>query len=193
MESLFSGNFGVDCKHIPLPLPKKTFMLILWLGSCSNAHAMRPRGAGVWEKQAQLLEGSHPEGELGTSPGSILRGGVVRWSTWQSAPTWASSPARHPVVAAAETQGWCWWCKVLQAPMGATRGSHRWQAQPLFCPEALQMGTERRGWVAEVHYCHLPQGCFPILRRKGSSWFLVSSWRILARLSFALTLLFNLQ
>lgn len=31
-------------------------MLILWLGSCSNAHAMHPRVGGVWEEQAQLLE-----------------------------------------------------------------------------------------------------------------------------------------
>lgn len=31
-------------------------MLILWLGSCSNAHAMHPSGDSVWEEQAQLLE-----------------------------------------------------------------------------------------------------------------------------------------
>lgn len=46
----------MDWKHSPHLLPEKTFMLILWLGSCSNAHAMHPRGDGVWEEQAQLLE-----------------------------------------------------------------------------------------------------------------------------------------
>lgn len=44
-------------------------------------------GVGVWEQQAQLLEKSHPEGKLGTSPSSIL--GWVQWSTWQTAPTQA--------------------------------------------------------------------------------------------------------
>lgn len=34
----------MDWKHSPHLLPEKTFMLILWLGSCSNAHAMHPRG-----------------------------------------------------------------------------------------------------------------------------------------------------
>lgn len=30
----------MDWKHSPHLLPEKTFMLILWLGSCSNAHAI---------------------------------------------------------------------------------------------------------------------------------------------------------
>lgn len=184
MESLFLGNLGVDWKHIPPHLPEKTFMLILWLGSCSNAHATRPRGSGVWEEQAQLLEESRPEGKLGTSPGSIFGG--VAWSTWQTAPTWAS-PARQPAVAPGETLGWCWWCKVLQAPC-----LHRWPVQPLLWPWIVQTGMERTGWAEGVHSPHLPQGGLPVLRR-GSSQFLVSSWRILAQLSSALTLLFNLQ
>lgn len=75
-----------------------------------------------------------------------------------------------------------------------TRGPHRLLVQPLLWPRAVQMGTEWTGSAAEVYSPHLPQGGFPILRKiKGSSEFLVSSWRILAQPSFALTLLFDLQ
>lgn len=41
--------------HIPLPLIEKTFMLILWLGSCSNAHAIRGVLASWKRKPKQSL------------------------------------------------------------------------------------------------------------------------------------------
>lgn len=160
-------------------------MLILCLGSCSNAHATRPRGSGVWEEQAQLLQESRPEGELGTSPSSFLGG-------FSGAP---DKLLPHEPASGSSSRD----SRVMLVVQGAP-GTHSWPAvahrggwyNPCFGHGLCKWTRRGQGGWQGCTAPRLPQGGCPILNR-GSSQFLVSSWRILAQLSFALTLLFNLQ
>lgn len=89
--------------------------------------------------------------------------------------------------------------RVMLVVQGAP-GTHSWPAvahrggwyNPCFGHGLCKWTRRGQGGWQGCTAPRLPQGGCPILNR-GSSQFLVSSWRILAQLSFALTLLFNLQ
>lgn len=50
----------MDWKHSPHLLPEKTLMLTLWLGSCSNARAMHPRGGWCVGRASPAARGNSP-------------------------------------------------------------------------------------------------------------------------------------
>lgn len=68
-------------------------MLILWLGSCSNAHAMHPRGGWCVRRASPAARGKSPWGQAWHLSQQHFEGGSVEHLTNSSYASWLDQPA----------------------------------------------------------------------------------------------------
>lgn len=166
-------------------------MLVLWLGSCSNAHAMCPRGAGVWEEQAQLPKESLLRASLALWPRIFLRG-------------FSGAPDKSLPCESARPGGQRWLQLRLVADVGRARcprypcltshGPQRWLVHnPCTSHGPWKWAWRGQGGQQRCTVPTFPRVAFQFWEEEDIPQLLGSSWRMVARPSFASTLLFNSQ